>query len=233
MKKIFIAGFQKNSFVDYPAKITSVVFLGGCNFRCYYCHNHNILCNSSNNILFDDVLCQIRDQIGFIDGVVITGGEPTLHPRLIDIIKEIRALDKSLLIKLDTNGTNPDLLRQLIDNKLIDYVAMDIKAPLEQYDQITSTKTNITLIQESINILKLNKINYQFRTTLSPLLKEKNVKEIGKLIDGAPTFQLQQFVPNEFSNSQKTIMLPYTKEQAKAFAAILEKNVGEVLLRGF
>jgi len=220
-----VAGFQKNSFIDYPGKIASVIFLGGCNFACHYCHNSGLLTAKSNTKDFAEVLSLIKEQIGFIDGVVITGGEPTLHPHLKSIIKEIKNL--GLFVKLDTNGTNSKILQELD----VDFIAMDIKAPLEKYRLITSCDPNE--IQNSINFLKQGKIDYMFRLTLSPLLTEDDIKKIGKLVDGAKLFQLQQFVPNDFSNSHAIVHLPHTTETAKKFEEILGKHCEKVVSRGF
>ena len=220
-----IAGFQKNSFIDYPGKIASVIFLGGCNFRCHYCHNSKILSEKSNTIDFEGVLKEIKEQIGFIDGVVITGGEPTLHPHLKDIIKKIKEL--GLLVKLDTNGTNSKILSDLD----VDYIAMDIKAPLEKYKQITSCDP--IEIQKSIDFLKEGTVDYMFRLTLSPMLDEADIKKIGKLVDGAKCMQIQQFVPNEFSNSQKVVHLPHSIQTAKKFEILLSKHCEKVVSRGF
>jgi len=239
---IKVAGFQKNSFIDYPGKIASVVFLGGCNFACHYCHNSDILSSEANKIDFTKVLEELKEQIGFIDGVVITGGEPTLHPHLKKIIREIKNL--GFLVKLDTNGTNSEILRELVGENLVDYIAMDIKAPLERYPQITGLPSKIEgwragrdgvsdQLQNSIDFLKQNTVDYMFRTTLSPLLTEDDIKKIGKLIDGAKCFQLQQFVPNEFSNSHHTVHLPHTLETAKKFEVLLSKHCEKVVLRGF
>jgi pyruvate formate lyase activating enzyme len=222
---IKIAGFQKNSFIDYPGKIASVIFLGGCNFACHYCHNSDLLTAESNTIDFAEVLEEIKQQIGFIDGVVITGGEPTLHPHLNDIIREIKKL--GLLVKLDTNGTNPKILQD-ID---VDYVAMDIKASLNRYKDIVGV--NADEIQKSIDFLKLGKTDYMFRLTLSPLLNEDDIKQIGELVDGAKCFQLQQFVPNDFSNSHSVVHLPHSSETAKKFERILAKHCEKVVMRGF
>jgi len=222
---IKIAGFQKNSFIDYPGKIASVIFLGGCNFVCHYCHNSNILSNESNTKDFNEVLVELKEQTGFIDGVVITGGEPTLHPHLKEIIREIKAL--GFLVKLDTNGTNHEILKHLD----VDFIAMDIKAPLEKYPLITSC--NPDNILESINFLKQGKTDYMFRTTLSPLLTESDIKQIGKLIDGAKCFQLQQLIPNDFSNSHNTVHVPYPPATAKKFGALLSKHCERLVMRGF
>ena len=233
MATIKVAGFQANSFVDWPEKIASVVFLGGCNLRCHYCHNHNILGTTSNTIPLAEVLAQLRDQLGFTDGAVLTGGEPTLHPHLREIIAEIRAL--GLPIKLDTNGTNATLLKALINENLVDYVAMDIKGPLKKYPDITSAKPQaIAEIKKSLEFLKTQtNVDYMFRLTLSPMLTEADIRETARLVSGAKTFQLQQFVPNDYSNSHRTVHLPYTPAQAEKLAAHIAPHVTNFLMRGF
>ena len=224
---IKIAGFQKNSFVDYPGKIAAVVFLGGCNLKCHYCHNSKILTAESNTLDFGGVLEELKQQIGFVDGVVISGGEPTQHQHLKKIIKEIKKL--RFPVKLDTNGTNFQILKELD----VDFIAMDIKAPLEKYKEIACNEVDINEIKKSIEFLKTGKIDYMFRTTLSPLLDKSDIKQIGELVRGAKCFQLQQFVPNEFSGSHNIVRLPHRTETAKEFEKILSKYCERVVLRGF
>lgn len=234
MKKITIAGFVSSSFVDWPGKIASVIFLGGCNFACHYCHNHHIMNESSNTVEFDEALEQIKERKGFIDGVVISGGEPTLHKDLETIIKTIKQL--GLPVKLDTNGTNSALLQSLSERGLVDFVAMDFKAPLARYKDIVriDNEEMIKEVERSIEYLKSqNKIEYMYRLTLSPLLGDEDIKEMAKQIDGAKCLQLQQFVPNSFSNSAKVVCLPHTKETAERYALLFAKYVNSVVLKGF
>jgi len=225
--RIKIAGFQKNSFIDFPGKIAAVVFLGGCNLACHYCHNNKILAQSSNTLDFADVLKELQEQIGFIDGVVISGGEPTQHPHLKYIVRAIKNL--GLLVKLDTNGTNSQILKDIA----VDFIAMDIKAPLEKYTAVTCAETETAEIQESIKFLLTGKTDYMFRTTLSPYLNETDIRQIGELIRGAKCFHLQQFVRNEFSDSHPIVLWPHSKETAKKFEKLLLKYCTKVVLRGF
>ena len=229
---IKIAGFQKNSFIDYPGKIASIIFLGGCNFVCYYCHNNNILGAGSNTIAFNGVLRELKEQVGFVDGVVISGGEPTVHPHLKEIICAIKEM--GFLVKLDTNGTNSAVLKELVESKLIDYVAMDVKAPIQRYKDIVGVKVDVEEIKKSIEYLKeQNNIEYMFRTTLCPVLTEEDVRKIGELVCGAEVFQLQQFVPNDFSNAREVIHLPYPEAEARKFELMLAKYCKKIILRGF
>ena len=233
IENIKIAGFSKTTFIDWPGKIASIIFLGGCNMRCYFCHNFDILCGSSNTQKFSEVLDQIREQVGFIDGVVISGGEATMHPYLLKIIDEIRAL--GLPIKLDSNGTDPGLLRELVEDGKIEYVAMDVKCAIDNHEKIVGTDAWGAQIVESINYLKFqDKIEYMFRTTMAPGVDEDDMIEIANMIDGATTYQMQQFIPNENSNASAFRLLPpYTLDQVTEFSNHFKGRVGEILIRGF
>jgi len=227
-----VAGFQINSFIDYPGKIAAVLFLGGCNLRCYYCHNHGILSGESNVQPLDEILPKLREQVGFIDGVVITGGEPTLHPNVVYIITEIKRM--GFLVKLDTNGTNSDLLMELVAEGMVDYVAMDVKAPLSRYHEVVGHGIDLGEVSRSIDFLiAQSKVEYMFRTTLAPILTKEDFVELAQLVKGAKTFQLQQFVPNDFSNSHPIIGLPYSEKAATELANSIKPHVGEILIRGF
>jgi len=197
-----VAGVVRNSFVDWPGKIAFVVFLGGCNFKCPHCHNHGILCASSNTIPLNTVLDEIRAQFDpktkkpFIDGVVISGGEPTVHPNLLEIITEVRKL--GLPIKLDTNGSDFVLLEKLVTQKLVDFVAMDIKAPLSKYTSLGFVKSlsAVDNIVRSIEFLKTYKrrgFAHMFRTTPIPQLSSADIGEVRAMAD--KTWVLNDFVP--------------------------------------
>ena len=151
--QLLIGGLKKTSLLDYPDKISAIVFTQGCNFRCGYCHNPNLLKpNQQEDIYSVDVFFDfLKKRVGKLDGVVITGGEPTLQKDLIPFVEHIKSL--GFLVKLDTNGSNPQVLEELLNNKLIDYVAMDIKAPLEKYSQVVGVDIDIEKVQKSINLL--------------------------------------------------------------------------------
>lgn len=174
-----IAGFVKTSFVDYPGKIAFVVFTQGCNLRCGYCHNVNLLDreDTANCILPEEIFKWLAKREGLIDSVVVSGGEPTLQKDLAVFIKELKG--KKLLVKLDTNGTNPDRLRILISEKLVDFIAMDLKAPLGKYEKITGTsRLDLPSIQESAEVIKNSGLAYEFRTTLCPELEVDDLPRI-------------------------------------------------------
>ena len=138
-------GHQKTSFIDYPNKISTVFFTGGCNFRCPYCHNSHVVKGEGQSINEEEVFSFLEKRKKFIDAVCLCGGEPTLHEELYDFVKRLK--ERGFLIKLDTNGINTNLIKILLDEKLLDYIAMDIKAPLHKYEYITKTKIDIESIQ--------------------------------------------------------------------------------------
>jgi len=174
-----IAGFVKTSFVDYPGKIACVVFTQGCNLKCSYCHNVSLIeeNDAASGIQPEEVFEFLSKRKGMIDAVVVSGGEPTLQKNLAVFIKELK--DRSLLVKLDTNGSNPGILRALIDDKLLDYIAMDLKAPLSKYDSITGTsQLELSLIRESVGVIKNSGLAHEFRTTLCPELEADDILDI-------------------------------------------------------
>jgi len=210
---LILGGFQKFSLLDYPGKISSIVFTQGCNFNCVYCHNKELIRpKEHNNIVTpEQVLDFLKERKKKIDAVVITGGEPTLQPDLIDFMKKIKKM--GFLIKLDTNGYKPDVVRKAIDAKVVDYIAMDVKAPLEKYWLVTNVSVHTDRIQESINIIKNSGIRHEFRTTvLKSLLGERDLGEIRKLIRGSELFlqkcnypEQMNYNDEEFTSFQKNL----------------------------
>ena len=185
-----IASIQKLSLIDYPGKISSVIFTQGCNFRCGYCHNPRlVLPNRFENTIFkEDVIRFLKTRVGKIEGVVITGGEPTIHTDLIFLIKEIRTLGFS--IKLDTNGSNPKILKEIIDSKLVDFIAMDIKAPLSKYSLVCGVDVDLEKIKESIVYIKKTEIEKQFRiTVVKGMHSTEDFSDIKELIQSNITVQ--------------------------------------------
>lgn len=188
-----ITGFVKTSFVDYPGKIASVVFTQGCNLRCGYCHNLSLLDinDASTSILSEGILEFLAKREGMIDAVVVSGGEPTLQKDLHVFIKELKAMN--MLVKLDTNGTNPDILRALINDKLLDFIAMDLKAPLNKYEYITETSClNLSLVLKSVEIIKRCGLAHEFRTTLCPELEADDIARIILDFDIATNYVVQR-----------------------------------------
>lgn len=223
---------NKLTLLDYPEKVACVLYTPTCNFMCPYCHNWETLIEEHLSPLnFEDILSFLRKRQGVMDGVVISGGEPTLMDDLPNKIKEIK--DLGFLVKLDTNGSNPEMLKELIDNQLIDYVAMDIKHSFNKYyDVIVNRSINLDDIKESIEILMENKIDFEFRITL---IKEyhdiDSIYEIGKMLEGSKKLFLQQY---KLSDGVRDKSLHHVSEEtANKYVEILSQYVENVELRGY
>ena len=225
-------GMEKLSLVDYEGKLACTLFTAGCNFKCPFCHNRDLVIN--NNIVYledEEILSYLEKRKRQLDAVVITGGEPTLLIDLEDKIKKIKEL--GFLVKLDTNGSNPHIIKQLVENKLIDYIAMDIKNGLSKYN-ITIGYNNYKLdnIKESINYIMNCGIDYEFRTTLVKEFHEANdIKEISELIKGSKKYFLQCFMDN--GHCIENNLHKVEKEEALEFKKILENNIEIVKLRSY
>ncbi len=207
-----IKGFLEISFLDWPGKLSSVIFLPYCNLRCPYCHNWGLVLNPERyeTIPLDWIFQRLREFKEWIDGVCITGGEPTLHPYLSKLLEVFKR--EGFLTKLDTNGTNPQVLRDLILEGLVDEVAMDLKGPLNEisYSRCTGTKVFLDNIRESIGILREDKVPYQFRITLVPtLLGEEEVLELAQGLKGSRGLKLQDFNPENPLSPQLKGIKPY------------------------
>lgn len=189
-----IGGFQKLTLLDFPDKVAATIFFVGCNFNCSYCHNPELVLPQNFPKKFlspENIFTELEQRKAFLDGVCLTGGEPLLQPDLTPFIKKIKQM--GLQVKLDTNGTNPQKLQSLIEQKLVDYVAMDVKAPLAKYHLITKTQIDLSLIEQSIKLLLQEKVAYEFRTTVVPgLLSAQDIVDIARLIVGAKKYKLQK-----------------------------------------
>lgn len=226
-----IGGVQKTSLLDYPDKISAIVFTQGCNFKCGYCHNPQLL-KSKNDIYDLDVFFDfLKHRQGKLDGVVITGGEATLQPDLKQFIQRVKEL--GFLVKLDTNGTSPATIKNLMKENLIDYIAMDIKAPLKKYQLVTNSQVDTNKIEESINLILNSNIDYEFRTTVLPVqLQINDFEEIGKLINGAKRYYLQKFVvQSEILDPSLKEEKNYTNEEFEKILTILKKYVKYTAVR--
>ena len=230
-----IGGVQKSTLIDFPEKIASIVFTQGCNFRCGYCHNSELI--SFQQFYFDgqeykpfDFFSFMETRVGKLDGVVITGGEPTLQTGLYDFIKQIKSM--GFLVKLDTNGSNPDYLEQLYLDKMLDYVAMDIKAPLEKYAEITNVVPNPEKIKKSIDLIMNSGIKYEFRTTvIKSQLSFDDFDKIGQTINGADKYFLQKFEASKILDEKLKDEKTYSSEEFEQICEILKKYVKYVKVR--
>jgi pyruvate formate lyase activating enzyme len=234
-----IKGFINLSLVDWDGKISSVVFLAGCNLRCPFCYNVNLVIHPEKlpTILFEQIEDRLKKSRGWIDGVVITGGEPTIHGDLLELCKKIKEI--GFLVKLDTNGTNPVMVRELIDKRLVDYVAMDIKAPItkEKHSRACGVNTENLLgkIEKTIDLLLEDEVEYEFRTTVVPNLHdEQDIEEICRRIRGCRKYAIQNYkgdmetIDPKFKNSK-----PFSEKEMKAFLTTAKKIIPNTMLRGF
>ncbi len=212
---IEIGGIQKTTLIDYPGKIACTVFLISCNFRCPFCYSAEIVLPEKIKLQprtsLKDFFSFLGERKGLLDGVVICGGEPTLQKELPALIKKIKKL--GFAVKLDTNGSNPLMLKKLIKGKLLDYVAMDIKAPLDAYDKATGVKIDLKKIKQSIDVIKKSGLDYEFRTTVVPTIHTKeDIIQLAKDISPAKKFYLQSFRPEKTINPKFEKIKPYPSE---------------------
>lgn len=226
---MIIAGLQKTTLLDYPEHVAATVFLGGCNMRCPFCHNWELTGNPPALYTKEQFLHFLGKRKGILDGVCVSGGEPTMHPKLPNFIDDIKSL--GYLVKLDTNGTNPAMLRQLIETKKIDYAAMDIKSGYSSYSSCCGCNIPMDSILESIDILKENHIPYEFRTTVvSELHSTKDILQIGNMLQGTSNYFLQSFTASAQVPTD-TLHAP-SMETLKAYQQLLKPFLPNTFIRG-
>ena len=226
-----IQGLMKTTLLDFPGCVAATVFMGGCNMRCPFCHNMDIVTSTAPGPYTEkDVLDFLSTRKGILDGVCITGGEPTLYDELPSFIGKIK--DMGFAVKLDTNGTNPQMLELLIRDGLVDYVAMDIKSSLSCYEDACNVPgIKLAPIKESIDILKKGKCEYEFRTTATDrFMNDDTVRDIGALLDGAKRYYLQGYVESEYVPDKTLSSVP--KEKLLQFRQELSSHIEQVELRG-
>jgi pyruvate formate lyase activating enzyme len=227
-----IGGLQKVSLIDYPGLICGIVFLQGCNFKCPYCHNPELVDPKlfKPGIRENEVLEFLNTRKGKLDAISITGGEPTIQEDLTSFIKQIKKM--GFAVKLDTNGSQPQVIKNLLAENLLDYIAMDIKAPLEKYKNIVNTQVDTETIQESISLILKEKIPHEFRTTIiESQLEENDILEIGKLIAGASKYVLQKFVPTKTLDKKFLKEKSFSDEKLQKIKNSLEQQIPTVTIR--
>lgn len=224
------AGIQKLTLLDYPGKVACILFTKGCNFRCPFCHNGSLVRTDETQTIADtEVLTFLKKRQGVLEGVCITGGEPLLHSGLKDFIKEVRTLGYG--VKLDTNGSFPHKLRELVEEELVDYVAMDIKNSFAKYPLTCGVETDIDNIKESISYLMSDVADYEFRTTLVKELHTiDDMEEIGKAIKGAKRYFLQNF--KDSGDVLEENMSPFEEKDLEKFKKIATKYIADTTIRG-
>lgn len=230
---MMICGFEKFSMVDYDGKIACTVFTGGCNLRCPFCHNGALVVGNveSQRIDENEVFDYLEKRKSLVDAVCITGGEPTLQHGLADFLRRVRSMGYAT--KLDTNGLRPDVLKALLDEGLLDYVAMDIKNSKEKYARTVGVENvDVEKIDESVKILKASDVEFEFRTTLiSEFHTRENMLEISEWIGGAKRYYMQKYKDNDgcISHGYNEIK----KQDAQSFMELFEGKVKVVGLRGY
>jgi len=228
-----IKGLEKFAPKDFPGHISSTVFLGGCNFRCPFCHNADLVLSPEKLPSFpmDYFLDYLDSRKNWIEGICITGGEPLLHDDLGVLCAVIK--ERGLLVKLDTNGSFPSRLEKLIQEGLVDSIAMDVKAPLEKYPEVTCSKVEANDIQKSVDIIKSSGLDSIFRTTVVPgLLDSDDIEKIARMLKGAKIFQIQQFIPENTIDRNYLRVKPYSVEKLMELAKIAQPYFSEVRIEG-
>ncbi|MFP4589479.1 MAG: anaerobic ribonucleoside-triphosphate reductase activating protein [Candidatus Bipolaricaulota bacterium] len=228
-----IGGLQKLSLLDFPGHPAAIVFTMGCNFRCPWCHNGDLVFQERSPIPEGEIFEFLSSREGLLEGVVLTGGEPLIHDEIADFLQRVR--NRGFKIKLDTNGSFPTKLEELIDRGLLDYIAMDIKAPPGKYSKAAGVEVDFSQVEQSIHLIKEFEGDSEFRTTVLPFLDEKDFKEIGKLAQGVDRFALQQFKIPEGKQLVEPRLIEKTpegsEEKARKMKPILEDYITELEVR--
>lgn len=223
-----IGGLQRLTLIDYPGRVACTVFLFGCNFKCPWCYSPELVLPEEKKedygISEEEFFSFLRKRKGKLEAVVVCGGEPTIYKELSSFIEKIK--EEGFLVKVDTNGSNPKALKNLVKEDLVDYIAMDIKLPLSSYKEVAGEEFDENKIRESIEFLLQEKIDYEFRTTVVPGIHGKEeIKEIGKEIKGAKTYFLQNFLPEKTIDKSLLKTKPFSPEDLDELKKVAEKFV--------
>jgi pyruvate formate lyase activating enzyme len=213
-----IVGVQRLSVIDYPGKLCATMFTGGCNFRCPYCYNVDMVMGHEGmeKIPEQEFIELVRGRLGFLDSVCVTGGEPTIHKMLPGFLRRVKEI--GALVKLDTNGSRPRMLRTLLDRGLLDYIAMDVKAPLDRYAEVARYRVKGETIARSIQMVRRSGVDHEFRTTVVPgILDGDGLEEIARTLAGSKRYFLQQFRPGRTLCPEFQDVAPYSLEELEGF----------------
>jgi pyruvate formate lyase activating enzyme len=227
-----IKGFIETSFLDWRGELSSVVFLGGCNFRCPFCHNSDLVLrhHELDDVHLEHIILTLRKYKQWVDKVVITGGEPTIHMSLFNIIGYIKR--EGVLVKLDTNGSDPNVVKGLVNEGLVDYIAMDVKGPLDQYDKWCGAGVDRTKIEESIRFIMEGRVDYEFRMTVVPFLhREDDVYEVARVLKGARRFYVQPFQARNTISPVYRHIQPHSPDKVEEIRQKVDKLLGVSLDR--
>ena len=226
-KPMKFSGIQKTSLIDFPNKIASVLFTPGCNLRCPFCHNWRIVVDPKPPFLQEETALRILEsRKKYVDAVVVTGGEPTMHKEVPKFLRKLK--EKGFQVKLDTNGFYPQVLEECL--QYVDYVALDVKTSLDKYARLGAKDTDPLL--HTIEMVKTGKAEYEFRTTVVPgFVDAENIHQIGELVKGAKTFAFQQFIPEDTLDKSFKTFKPYPPENIEKFADTMKKYVNKIIIR--
>jgi len=231
-----IKGFIETSFLDWDGKVVSTLYVAGCNFRCPFCHNAGLIekPHEYETIPLKKIEGFLLERKDFLDGICLTGGEPCLHKKrgLFEFLQRVK--DLGFQVKFDSNGLDPECLHRLIGQNLVDYIAMDIKGPLdERYDKLSGVKTDLSKVKQSIKLIMESELDYEFRTTVVPtLLSPEDVVDIAKELKGARKFVLQQFAPAHTWDEALRTIKPYDREVLDEMVKPCQPYVKNILIRG-
>lgn len=220
-----IGGFQKFSLIDFPEHVAAIVFTQGCMMRCRYCHNPELVLPEQFGacIPSEEVIEFLKSRVGKLNGVVVTGGEPTMHADLPDFLKQIKTLGYA--VKLDTYGFSPSMMQEVIEKNLVDYIAMDIKAPLDKYVAVTTRENNPIALRKCIQLIMQSGLPYEFRTTITKeLLSPEDIIAIAGEIKGARLYALQNFVSSKTIDPLFLTATPFSIQELKHLQEILEER---------
>ena len=227
-----IGGLHKTSLIDYPGKICAIIFTQGCNFKCPYCHNPELVNPEEFSALIpeEEIFSFLEKRKKYLDAVSITGGEPLIQKDILEFLGKLKKL--GFLIKIDTNGSLPEILQEIIEKNLVNYISMDVKGPLEKYDLIIGVKIDTEKIKESIELIKNSNIDYEFKTTVvKKFLDEKDFIKIGQLLKGTKLYFLQKFVPTKTVNKDFLEEKTYSDEEFENIKNIMKEHVLECKIR--
>lgn len=225
-----LSGIQKLTLLDFPGKVACTLFTPGCNFRCPFCHNASLVFSCVRNITEEEVLSFLKKRTGILDGVCVTGGEPLLQKDIGQFLRQIK--DLGFLVKLDTNGAFPERLQPLLEEQLLDYVAMDIKASRRNYHTAIGLQTvDLDSIERSVDLLKTCGVDHEFRTTtVKGIHTAKDFEDIAAWLAGEERYYIQQYTPSDDMIGEP--FEQFTKEELESFASIVRQTVKTVELRG-
>lgn len=228
-----IGGFQKTSLIEFPGRLSCIVFVRGCNLRCPFCHNPELVLPEKFLPLLDDaeITAFLEKRKKYLEGVVITGGEPCLEgEQLLSFAKTLKAM--GYLVKIDTNGTLPGVIKKAIEENVVDYIAMDVKAPPEKYEILAGAKVNVKDVEESVSLIKKSGLEYEFRTTVvKELLAINDFEGIGRMIKDARLHYLQRFIPSKTVDLKSLSFHTYSDEEFEEIRKIMLKYVKECYIR--